>query len=88
MSESAKFLAMTCDIEKVTIRDKVNALLTQVLVEHDITLGQLKKGRVTKEVKAAALKMNYGTVLLSNSFLAAYADIPEHRMVKILRHAN
>ena len=88
MPESAKFLAMICDIEKVTIRDKVNALLTQVLVDHNITLDQLKKGRVTKEVKAAALKMNYSTVLLSNCFLAAYAGIPEHRMVKILRNAN
>lgn len=72
----------------VTIGDKVNALVTEVLVKHNVTLIEFRSGPVTQKVIAAATEMVQGSVLLDRSFLQQYAGIPHTRMHNILRNAN
>ena len=73
---------------KITVGDTVNAMVTSILVKHNVTLVAFRRGPITPQIKKAAREMSEGSVLLDRSFLHQYVGIPHDRIHNILRHAN
>lgn len=72
------------------IKEIVEQHVQEVLVEHGITLDELKNAKVTLQIKQAAIDLEGKSVLLNRCFLEEYLGIRKQRMSDIINatHAH